>query len=201
MKRVLVWSGVLALALAGCGKEPEQQAAQPAPAPATQALPADHPPAEVTVEPAEVLAELPSGHPVLEGLTDQASAPVAGHDTRPRNEPQVVVPDSVAARWKAVTLEVTVAGAAPRELRVEPGSQVALEQDGLSLAIGAFLPAYMSDFNQVTSEGDELSNPALQVSVLQNGEKMDSGWVFRDYPDFNTLGSERVKVKLLSAHE
>jgi len=203
MKRVsFVMAGMMAVAVlvSACGKEPAQEVTAPkATAAAQPAMPPDHPPTEVKVEPAEVLAQLPTGHPTLEGLTDQPAAP-AGHTMRPRNEPTVVVPDSVRARWKSVTLEVTLGGT-KRELRVAPGEQVALEQDGLSLAIGAFLPAYMSDFSQVTSEGDELSNPALQVSVLRNGEVVEKGWLFRDYPDFNTVSNARVALRLLAAHD
>ncbi len=203
MKRVFsMVAGVMvtALLMSGCGKEPAQETTVPKPNAAVQpAMPADHPPTEVQVEPAEVLAQLPAGHPTLEGLTDQPAAP-AGHTMRPRNEPAVVVPDSVRARWKSVTLEVTLGGT-KRELRVAPGEQVALGQDDLSLLIGAFLPAYMSDFSQATSDGDELSNPALQVSVLHNNAVVDKGWLFRDYPDFNTVSNARVALRLLAAHD
>lgn len=203
MKHVFsVAAGVMvtALLVSGCGKEPTQEVTAPKPMATTQAaMPADHPPAELQVQPAEVLAQLPAGHPTLEGLTDQPAAP-AGHTTRPRNEPTVVVPDSVRARWKSVTLEVTQGGVT-RELRVVPGEQVALGQDNLTLQIGAFLPAYMSDFSQVTSDGDELTNPALQVSVLHNKAVVDKGWLFRDYPDFNTVGNTRVALRLLAAHD
>lgn len=202
MKRMMAVGAVLMTVVLtyGCDKGPTQETAPAQPtATAPQTMPADHPPTEVKVEPAEVLAQLPSGHPTLAGLTDQAP-PATGHTTRPRNEPKVIVPDSVRARWKTVSLEVSLAGV-KRELQVAPGEQVALEQDGLSLAIGAFLPAYMSDFSQVTSEGDELSNPALQVSVLRNGAVVEKGWLFRDYPDFNTVSKELVVLRLLAAHE
>ena len=184
--------------LSGCGKEspekPGVAAVQPEPAtpqPANQET--------IQVSEAEVLAKLPASHPVVEGVP--AGKTTSGHPVKPRGEPSVVVPDTVKARWKAVTIEVLVQGAEKREIRVVPGETVDLGKDGLSLSIGAFLPSYISNFAEVTSASDNPDNPALQVAILKDGVAVEKGWIFRDYPAFNTVVSEQVALKLTDMHE
>ena len=202
----LAGTGVLVLALlsTACSEEAVPPPATTEIAPVSQATTADQHHAEVTVSVAEVLAELPSGHPRLEGLSieeDPLYLPSA-HTITPRNEPTVVVPEGVRERWKSMTLAIHQPGKTVREVRVAPGERLTIDEENrIQIEIGAFLPAYMSDFEQATSEGNELDNPALQVMLWRDEVLLDKGWLFRDYPDFNTLTTDVARLRLLAAHE
>lgn len=185
---------VLALALAGCDSAPpagsgkDQATASAANPPAAQA------PAAAT--PSAVHPPMGEKHPPHE-----AAPPHGTQDTAERPQPTIVVPDAVKGKWHAVQLAVRGADNKRREMTVPLDQVIELEGESVQLRAGPFLPSYMSDFNQITSASDKLDNPALRVELLRNGEVVDSGWVFRDLPQFNTLVNAPVDVELLQAIE
>ncbi|WP_303902769.1 hypothetical protein [Thiohalomonas denitrificans] len=173
-------------ALAGCGDTD-----QPA-APASQS------------KPVKVITgneQLPSDHPSIPELSVEPGSPTADIEevAMPRQGPPVVVPDSVRGEWSAVHLALTDKEGERSEVRAELGEDLEHAIGGLNLRAHSFLPSYMSDNEQITSSSNELANPAVLVALSRDGQIINEGWVFRDYPQFNTFASHWVQVELLEA--
>lgn len=134
-------------------------------------------------------------------------APQTGGDVSPaadvaagamrRSGPPVRLPAAVREAWSAVRLAVIDQEGARREVRAALGEGVELESAGLTLRASHFLPSYMSDDQRIYSPSNETNNPAVLIALSRDGRVINEGWVFRDYPQFNTLTSHWVRVELL----
>lgn len=151
-------------------------------------------------------AELPPGHPpmpasggeTLPGMPrDLASTPPA-HPTRSGIPTKLNVPAEVKATWKSVELSVSVAGRA-RTLRVAVGAEAAVPDSRLAVRVLAYLPAFQMGDGGITSAGNNPDNPAVLLRLTEKGRLLAEGWVFQQLPDFDTLKSETVRVRLISA--
>ncbi len=175
-------------ALAGCSGTDQPAAELPSQAkPKTivtgnEALPSDHPaiPPEQPNHVASVMADVQEG-------------------AMRRSGPPVIIPDAVRDQWSAVRLALTDKEGERSEIRATLGETLALPKGDLKLRAHSFLPAYMSDSEQITSSSNELANPAVLVALSRDDQIINEGWVFRDYPQFNTFASHWVQVELLNA--
>jgi|GEM_PF-4594316 len=109
--------------------------------------------------------------------------------------PEVVVPEEVKGAWKAVVLSLTDAEGRAHRIHAPLGERVAVEGTEFTLRAGPFLPAFMSDANTITSQSNELENPAVLVTVWHGEDEVDHGWIFRDLAQFNTLAGEPLRVE------
>ena len=96
----------------------------------------------------------------------------------------VVVPDGVKGKWKAVKLLVKNKKDEERnEMKtITLGSSFELEDSGIRVTVGPFLPNFVMSQKAYTSSGNELTNPAVQLVVEQNGKTLYTGWAFAKYP-------------------
>ena len=168
--------------------------------------------------------QLPPGHPPLEGLQAPASPPPAGNmpldhqsmpgvaggaevlsDEEPEHPPssgkelKVAIPDDVMGKWVAVTLEVATADGGKQEMLINLGEETQISGNNLTLQAEIFLPSYKSDFETITSAGNELNNPAVKVRLFENQKDVAVGWLFQNLPEFNSFASDKVKLRLLAA--
>lgn len=178
---ILVTGIAFILMLSGCGKEevPPPNTASTAVIAGTEPLPDGHPP----------VPEAPT------------TAPHAMQTVPGGIASNVVMPDSVTEKWEAVRLVVLHAGGEEQELKIAIGGEVALAGSDLVVAVPVFLPAYMSDSDRITSVSDDLNNPAIWAELRQGGGIVVSGWVFKNFPEFNTFGSETVELRLVDAEK
>jgi hypothetical protein len=122
---------------------------------------------------------------VVTGCNEKKSKPVAA---APQPQPvkmasAVVVPDSVKGKWKAVKIQVTDKNA--KDLRVYTvgiGTEFKLPNSGLALRVENFLPAFVMEGTNLTSQSNELRNPAAQLTVKEGGREIFKGWLFALYP-------------------
>jgi len=120
---------------------------------------------------------------VTTGCNEQKSKPVAATPKPVKTPSQVVVPEEVKGKWKAVKIQVADKNAKKQQVyTVEIGTDFRLPDTGLTLRVDNFLPAFVMDGTTLTSQSNELRNPAAQLSVTEGGKEIYKGWLFALYP-------------------
>lgn len=101
-------------------------------------------------------------------------------------ERNIVVPDVVKGKWKAVKLQIRnkVNDKASELKTVDLGSVFNLESGNtrLKVTVGPFLPNFVMSQTSYTSINNAVTNPALQLTVEENGKVIYKGWAFAKYP-------------------
>ena len=111
----------------------------------------------------------------------------------------VVVPDGVKGKWKAVKLLVKNKKDEERnEMKtITLGSSFELEDSGIRVTVGPFLPNFVMSQKAYTSSGNELTNPAVQLVVEQNGKALYTGWAFAKYPTMYAFEHDVFALQLM----
>ena len=111
----------------------------------------------------------------------------------------VVVPDGVKGKWKAVKLLVKNKKDEERnEMKtITLGSSFELEDSGIRVTVGPFLPNFVMSQKAYTSSGNELTNPAVQLVVKQNGKTLYTGWAFAKYPTMYAFEHDVFALQLM----
>jgi hypothetical protein len=95
----------------------------------------------------------------------------------------VVVPGSVKGKWKAVKIAVADKNAERQKVyTIAIGSEFKLPGSDLTLKVENFLPHFVMDGTTLTSQSNELRNPAAQLRVSEGGRVIYNGWLFTLYP-------------------
>ena len=118
---------------------------------------------------------------------------------RVKIERGVVVPAGVKGKWKAVKLLVKNKKEAERnEMKIITlGSSFELEDSGIRVTVGPFLPNFVMSQKAYTSSGNELTNPAVQLVVEQNGKTLYTGWAFAKYPTMYAFEHDVFALQLI----
>ena len=118
---------------------------------------------------------------------------------RVKIERGVVVPDGVKGKWKAVKLLVKNKKDEERnEMKIITlGSSFELEDSGIKVTVGPFLPNFVMNQKAYTSSGNELTNPAVQLVVEQNGKTLYTGWAFAKYPTMYAFEHDVFALQLM----
>lgn len=170
------------VALAGCSGG-EQKAA---------------PKADTTAAKTETAAkpELPPGHTPMDKLASDIQKMSHGNI---KTQKEVKLTQDVIDKWKEVQIEITdTSSNATASVTFEVGSTVKLNNEGLRLAVESFVPDYTIVENRIESRSNEANNPAVLVNLLDGDKSLTRGWVFRDYPEFNSFTDARFKLVLTS---
>ena len=111
----------------------------------------------------------------------------------------VVVPNGVKGKWKAVKLLVKNKKDEERnEMKtITLGSSFELEDSGIRVTVGPFLPNFVMSQKAYTSSGNELTNPAVQLVVEQNGKTLYTGWAFAKYPTMYAFEHDVFALQLM----
>jgi hypothetical protein len=95
----------------------------------------------------------------------------------------VVVPESVRGKWKAVEIAVSDKSARKQQIyTIAIGSEFKLPGSDLTLKVENFLPHFVMEGTTLTSQSNELKNPAAQLVISEGGHEIFRGWLFRLYP-------------------
>jgi cytochrome c biogenesis protein len=92
--------------------------------------------------------------------------------------------------WEKMSVEIRVRkksdSAFLKELMIPVGGRKDLEDaEGTAIAVTRFFPDFVLNAgNEPGTRSDEPNNPAALVEAYRRGEKIASGWVFANYPDF-----------------
>lgn len=171
---LLILACAATLSFAGCSseKKAEEKKAE-APAAAQQAEP-QHPAVDKTAEDIQKLA----------------------HSTI-KTQKEVFLSDAVKSKWNEVTLELTEgASKASQAVKVKVGSSIKLDER-FRLVVDSFVPDYAIAENRIESRSNEPKNPAVLVELMDGDKMVAKGWVFKDFPEFNSYTDDRFPVKLI----
>jgi hypothetical protein len=111
----------------------------------------------------------------------------------------LIVPDETDGKWKAVKLLIKNK---KDELHNETkiitlGSSFELKNSEIKVTVGPFLPNFVMSNNAYTSNGNELTNPAVQLVVEQNGKILYTGWAFSKYPKMYAFEHKDFALQLI----
>lgn len=154
------------------------------------ALPPDHPP--LSVQPGSV--------PPAAGQPGAAAGMPAGHPQVGSTGRTVRVPETVKGKWQAVKLQVEqkTARTGPQIFTVNLGGQLDIPGSKLHVNVGDFLPALQVSGNEVTSAGNDPTNPAVHVTVIEEGKEIFKGWLFGKFPDMQPFEHPAYKITLIA---
>ncbi|MFQ5466317.1 MAG: hypothetical protein ACE5EI_10350 [Thermodesulfobacteriota bacterium] len=175
---------VLVLSLSGCGGGEKKPAPKAKAAPAaTEAAPAE-----------SGAAKLPEGHAQIDKFAEDIQK--MSHSNI-KTSKELSLSDEVKAKWKDVTLDITdFASRQTASVKFEVGSTVKLNDEGARLHVVAFVPDYAIVEDRIESRSNEPVNPAVLIELLDGDKVVTRGWVFRDFPDFNSFNDQRFGVAL-----
>ena len=113
----------------------------------------------------------------------QAVSPAATSGQAAKKESVVVVPNSVKGKWKAVKIAVTDKDTNKETVyTVAIGATFTIPGTNLSVQVENFLPHFMMDGTTLTSQSNELKNPAAQIRISEGGNEIFKGWLFSRFP-------------------
>jgi hypothetical protein len=114
---------------------------------------------------------------------------------------EVFVPDSVKGKWKAVKIMVgDKSDEEKNEVKiVELGSSFMIGDSGIKVTVGAFFPNFVMDKSQYTSMDNTLINPAVQMTVEENGKNLYKGWAFEKHPTMYAFEHDKFSLQLMGS--
>jgi hypothetical protein len=109
----------------------------------------------------------------------------------------LVVPPEVAAAFEGIRIGWKDSQSG-REgvLDVPLGGAAAIPESDLEVRADVFLPSFTMTSDQITSSGVGEENPAARIAVLQGGNEVFSGWVFKRFPDVHPFQHPRFSLRL-----
>jgi hypothetical protein len=149
-------------------------------------------------------APLPPDHPPIGAQAGEA--PATAGPTAPAGHPQmgsgsrlIRVPDEVKGKWQAVKLRVEEksGGKPPQVFTVKLGGQLGIPGSKLHVRVGEFLPALQVSGNEVTSASNNPTNPAVMVTVTEDGKETFKGWLFGKFPDMQPFEDPKYRITLV----
>ncbi len=115
-------------------------------------------------------------------------------------EKKIVVPDAVKAAWKAVKIDVEYKKTKSKKtLTVPLHSDTKIADTDMTLKVGDFLPHFAMTADSITSNSNNLENPAVSVDVVQGGKIVFHGWLFSKFPDIHPFQNDTIGLKLAEA--
>jgi len=131
-----------------------------------------------------------------QGMPGEAGAPHGMMGGGP--EKKVVVPDAVKGQWKAVKIEVDYKKTKSKKAFTVPlNSEFKIPDTDMTLKVGDFLPHFSMTADSITSNSNNLENPAVGVDIVQGGKVAFHGWLFSKFPDIHPFQSDTIALKLL----
>ena len=136
---------------------------------------------------------------VLSGCSQQEKTDkVAPAETSPPKEAlKIFVPAEVKDRWHAVKIAILDhTTGAEKTYTIALGETFQVPNSALSLRVDTFLPAFIMNGSQMTSQSNETRNPAAYVVVTDNQQPLFAGWLFSLYPDAHAFHEARYNFNL-----
>ena len=106
------------------------------------------------------------------------------HSRTVKKEARIVVPPSVAGRWKAVEIAVIDKSNQSRKIYTIPvGGKLSIPGSTMIVKVETFLPAFIMEGSTMTSFSNDLKNPGVNVLITENGAIIFKGWLFSKFPN------------------
>ena len=106
------------------------------------------------------------------------------HSRTVKKDGRIVVPPSVAGRWKAVGIAVIDKSNESRKVYTIPiGGKLSIPGSTMLVKVETFLPAFIMEGSTMTSSSNDLKNPGVNVLITENGAVIFKGWLFSKFPN------------------
>ena len=111
---------------------------------------------------------------------------------------KIMVPEEIAAKWKAVVLEVTDKDTNERtDYTMNISETAPLGTTGLTVFVEAFLPSFQMAGEVFTSSSPDLNNPAAKIKITdETGAELFNRWLFSLYPATHPFDHPRYAITL-----
>lgn len=96
--------------------------------------------------------------------------------------------------WENPTLEIWIKNkqdpSAVKKTELKIGQKIKLDEDNLELTALQFIPDFIIDeSNRIQTRSLNPNNPAAYIEGFRDSERVFSGWIFANFPDFSRLHS------------
>ena len=113
-------------------------------------------------------------------------------------EKKIVVPDEVKKAWKGAKIEIEYKQKkAKKTFNVNLNSEFKVPDTDLVLKVGEFLPHFSMAGESITSNSNNLENPALRIEIKQGGKEVFKGWLFGKFPAVHPFQHDQYGVIML----
>jgi len=130
---------------------------------------------------------LPEGHP-SSGDSGQIMVP---------QERQIVVPDGVKGKWKAISLNIEdKASGKVTVKKVSLGGEYKIPGSDIKITAVEFLPDFIMEGPVITSRSAEPNNPAARITVVEGGEELFASWIYSNHPAIHPFQHEKYGITL-----
>ncbi len=178
----LIFMSIFLLGLAGCGNGSKKEGAAGKKAPAASVA-------------ASAKEATPPGHPGADKAGEEIAK--ASHAAI-KSQKEIKISDEVRKKWKEVKIKITDASSKEAaSLKLKVGSSVKLTDDGYALKVEVFVPDYAIVGDHIESRSNEPKNSAALVDILKGGKVVTHGWIFKDFPEFNSYNNRRFQLVLV----
>ncbi|MFQ5508378.1 MAG: DUF2155 domain-containing protein [Leptospirillia bacterium] len=141
-------------------------------------------------------ANNPMPHSATQADHDAQTGQTEGHAKAGKKRP-TKVPDSVAGKWRAVTLIVLDRERSDAtEITVPLKGEHTFGDGNMQVKVIEFLPDLRIDNNIYTSASNDPNNPAARVVITENGNELFDGWLFSEFPQLYGFQHARFGVTL-----
>jgi hypothetical protein len=114
--------------------------------------------------------------------TDVAS--LNSHSQTAKKAAKIIVPPSVAGRWKAVRIAVIDKSNVSQKVYTIPiGGKLDIPASTVNVTVETFLPSFVMEGSTMTSASNDLTNPGVKVQITENGAVIFKGWLFSKFPN------------------
>ena len=175
---LLVLAGLMLVISTGCGGEKKK-------APAPESAPAKE-------------ASMPEGHPSVGDQSMNEAAKVSHANIKTQKE--VNISPEVKKKWTMAKLDITDASTKQtKTVTVTVSKAVQLNDAGLKIRLEVIVPDYAIAENRIESRSNEDKNPAALIEIIEGDNVVSRGWIFRDFPEFNSYTDLRFPVVFVEA--
>jgi hypothetical protein len=150
--------------------------------------------AEAPAQPEQAQQAMPEGHQPVDKMQEDISKV---QHANIKTQKTVSLTSEVKAKWKEVKLElIDNASGAKDAVTIKVGGDVKLKE-GVRLKVDALVPDYAIAENTIESRSNEARNPAVLLELIEGDKTVARGWIFRDFPEFNSYNDGKFTIKLL----
>jgi hypothetical protein len=110
---------------------------------------------------------------------------------------KLVVPPEVTAAYSDVEIDWKDSQKGKEgRLAVPIGGAAPVPDSDLKIRVDVFLPSFTMTSDEITSAGIGQENPAARIAVVENGNEIFAGWIFKRFPDVHPFQHPRFSLRL-----
>jgi hypothetical protein len=139
---------------------------------------------------------MPEGHPSVGDQSMNEAAQVSHANIKTQKE--VSISAEVKKKWTMAKVDITDASTKQTmTVTLTVGKAVKLNDAGLKIKLEVIVPDYAIAESKIESRSNEAKNPAALIEIIEGDKVTSRGWVFRDFPEFNSYTDTRFPVVLV----